>query len=219
MRCAGAGRRQSAVAQALAGRCSCRTAAPAPRRCRCGLRCGHADLAGGLEVAVDVARFAARRFRHPGEDIERVSVFLAHRPAHFLPSYSRELNPDELACPHPPGQVTGRSRRRDAPVARATTQAAPRARVLRRPARPLRPRRMNPMRFWSVGRGARTPGFVEDRGQGVGQLRPAVLTSKGMRLRDGQLSASSRSARAAPAGTAVPAGAAVVTDPSLRGSR
>ncbi|MFC9392733.1 transposase [Streptomyces sp. NPDC057027] len=75
---------------------------------------------------------------------------------HFLPSYSPELNPDELVNadlerslpPHPPGQEPSRTRRRNPQVLPpSTTPTSHRARILRRSARPLRPRRVNPVSF------------------------------------------------------------------------
>jgi transposase len=75
---------------------------------------------------------------------------------HFLPSYSPELNPDEMVnadlkrslAPHPPRQEPDRTRRRDPKVLPPPTTPTPRRhRLLQSPARPLHPRRVSPRRF------------------------------------------------------------------------
>ncbi|MEU0028948.1 transposase [Streptomyces sp. NPDC006335] len=75
-----------------------------------------------------------------------------HAELHFLPSYSPELNPDELVnadlegnLPHIYiGPGASRTRRPDTPVLPPpTTPGTHRARTVRRSARPLGPRREN----------------------------------------------------------------------------
>ncbi|MGW6392835.1 transposase [Streptomyces sp. NPDC055103] len=88
--------------------------------------------------------------RHPAHRSKSVRPWLADHQddieLHFLPSYSPELNPDELVNtdlklslpPHPSGQEPVRARRRNPqflPPAPAST--AHRPQLLRRPARPL----------------------------------------------------------------------------------
>lgn len=114
----------------------------------------------GLAAAVPLREVPPRYARaHAAHRSKAVRAWLAdHKDEselHFLPSYSPaqpgragQRRPQTQPSPHSQGQEPERTRCRNPQVLPPPTASAPhRARILRRPTRPLHPRRVNSMSF------------------------------------------------------------------------